>query len=359
MLYKYALWKTRGDSANPMDKGMHGDPGKILVIRRDNIGDLVCTTPFFAALRTRFPDAWIGVLANSYNAPVLAGNPHVNEVFTYTKGKHLAPGQSQWQALWQRLRLILNLRRRRIDDVILPGGGQASARRFARWVAPRRVLVAPSTTVGHEVERSMACLAAYGVTPMNVNADINALPPCAVMADVALANRLAAHLPPALAGRRLIALHLSARKPRQRWPVAHFAELARQLHAASGCGFLLFWSPGTADDALHPGDDAKAAELVALTRDLPLAAVPTHELTELIAGLSLCDEVICSDGGAMHIAAGLGKPIVCLFGNSDAARWRPWHVPHVLLQPESREVADISVAEVVTAYATLTNESRG
>lgn len=331
---------------------MQGDPGKILVIRRDNIGDLVCTTPLFAALRARFPDAWIGVLANSYNAPVLAGNPHVDEVFTYTKGKHLAPGQSQWQALWQRLQLIADLRRRRIDDVILPGGEQASARRFARWIAPRRVLAAPSTA-GHEVERSMACLKAYGVT----NADVNTPPPCTVVADAALVKRLAASLPLALAGRRLIALQLSARKPKQRWPVERFAELARQLHAASGCGFLLFWSPGAADDALHPGDDAKAAELVALTRDLPLAAVPTHELAELIAGLSLCDEVICSDGGAMHIAAGLGKPLVCLFGNSDVTRWRPWAVPHVLLQPASRDVADISVTEVLAAYARLVNLS--
>ena len=30
---------------------------KILVIRRDNIGDLVCTTPLISALRRRFPEA--------------------------------------------------------------------------------------------------------------------------------------------------------------------------------------------------------------------------------------------------------------------------------------------------------------
>ncbi|MGQ0545629.1 MAG: glycosyltransferase family 9 protein, partial [Betaproteobacteria bacterium] len=32
---------------------------KILVVRRDNIGDLVCTTPLFAALRRANPGAWI------------------------------------------------------------------------------------------------------------------------------------------------------------------------------------------------------------------------------------------------------------------------------------------------------------
>ncbi|MBM3273219.1 glycosyltransferase family 9 protein, partial [Candidatus Kaiserbacteria bacterium] len=46
-------------------------PRRILVIRRDNIGDLICTTPLLAALRKQWPHAWIGVLANSYNAPIL------------------------------------------------------------------------------------------------------------------------------------------------------------------------------------------------------------------------------------------------------------------------------------------------
>jgi ADP-heptose:LPS heptosyltransferase len=55
----------------------------------------------------------------------------------------------------------------------------------------------------------------------------------------------------------------------------------------------------------------------------------------------------------MHIAAALGKPIVCLFGNSDAARWHPWAVPHVLLQPESRDVADVSVEDVLIAWRRL------
>ncbi len=334
-----------------MDKvtGTSGCPRRVLVIRRDNIGDLVCTTPLFAALRARFPDAWIGVLANSYNAPVLAGNPDIDEVFAYTKLKHRAAGQGRLAALWQRLALVRALRRRCIDVVILAASGrQASARRFARWIAPRRVIAADDMTGGgHEVERTFQCARDFGIT--------GPPPRCTVTANAAQAAQLAAALPAPLAGRRLVALHISARKPRQRWPVERFAALARQLHAARGCGFLVFWSPGAADDPLHPGDDAKAAALVAQLAGLPVAAVATHHLAELMAGLSLCAEVICSDGGAMHVAAGLGKPILCFFGNSDAARWRPWGVPHVLLQPASRDVADVGVEEALAAYTQLIN----
>ena len=34
-----------------------------------------------------------------------------------------------------------------------------------------------------------------------------------------------------------------------------------------------------------------------------LLPVPTAALPELVAGLSLCDALVCSDGGAMHVAA--------------------------------------------------------
>ena len=54
------------------------EPRRILFIRRDNIGDLVLTTPLIHAVRARFPAAWIGVLGNSYNTPVLAAHPDVD-----------------------------------------------------------------------------------------------------------------------------------------------------------------------------------------------------------------------------------------------------------------------------------------
>jgi len=81
--------------------------------------------------------------------------------------------------------------------------------------------------------------------------------------------------------------------------------------------------------------------------------IPTGTLIELATGLSLVDIVICSDGGAMHIAAGLNKPIVCLFGDSSPDRWHPWFVPYKLLQKPSQNVSDIEVDEVIQALNKL------
>ena len=54
---------------------MQSEPlNSILVIRRDNIGDLVCTLPLISALRRHYPNARIEALVNSYNCDVLDGN---------------------------------------------------------------------------------------------------------------------------------------------------------------------------------------------------------------------------------------------------------------------------------------------
>jgi len=153
--------------------------------------------------------------------------------------------------------------------------------------------------------------------------------------------------------RSAIAVHISARKPSSRWPVQYVVELMRRIHASHKAAFMLFWSPGDSRNPLHPGDDDKARAVIERLPEVPVVGYPTVRLEELIAGLSVCQRVICSDGGAMHIAAALGKPILCFFGNSGAARWRPWGVPHVLLQPPSLNAADITVEEAYSGYERL------
>jgi len=322
---------------------------KILVIRRDNIGDLVCTTPLLRALRVQLPAARIVVLATRYNAAVLAGNPDIDALRSYTKIKHRAAGESALRIYFQRIQTILALRRERFDWVLLPGGAQASSLRFARWTGGSRLLVRGNedVTAGpHEVEQSCHLLSRMGLHYET--------PAPRVVPGSDERARIDALIARALPRRpsRLIGLHISARKPSQRWPAESFAELARRL-AARDTAFLLLWAPGSADNAQHPGDDEKAARVQELAAGVPIVALPTQHLEDLIAALSACDAVICGDGGAMHVAAGLGKSIVCLFGQSTAERWHPWGSDYELLQMPSMEVKDISVDAVARAYAAL------
>ena len=323
----------------------------ILVIRTDNIGDLVCTTPLLARLRQDYPEAWIGVLANSYSAPALIGHPAVDEVIVYHKAKHLEEGSSALGSYVQRLKTVLRLRQRRIDLVLIPAvAGQASARRFARWLGAKDLIANDDTGALHEVEKVFALLRSLPGRRVD-----QPIPPCQVMPDAvrveALCEKLA--LPADSGGRLRVGLHISARKPSQRWPAGRFIEFAHRLATHCPVDFLLFWSPGDENDPRHPGDDRKAAEILQGVSDLSVHAVPTSTLPELIAGLSLCDFMVQSDGGAMHLAAALGKPIVCFFGHSDARRWHPWGVPYELLQPKNEDVATLTATDVFDAFLRL------
>lgn len=325
-------------------------PTRILVIRRDNIGDLICTTPLIRALRQQLPSAWIAVLVNRYNEPVLTGNPDINQIYAYQKAKHRGDEETLLGIYWQRLKMLAELRRQRFDWVLLPGGAQKSALRFARFVAPARILtrIPEDAAAGaHEVEQTCHLLTRMGLhyeAPKErivANQEI-------ISSTVAQVRSHLGWMPS-----RIIGIHISARKPSQRWPAERFVELIRNFPATPGTAFLLLWAPGSASDPKHPGDDEKAADIRSQLTAYPVVPVSTKKLEELIGALALCDNVICADGGAMHIAAALGKAIVCLFGHSSADQWRPWGVPYVLLQKNSHQVADISVAEVLESLENL------
>jgi heptosyltransferase-3 len=332
---------------------------KILVIRRDNIGDLILTTPLIHALRQRFPEAWIGALVNSYNARVLDANPDIDEVFVYTKAKHRGSG-SALSAYWSTLSLIIRLRTLKIDFAILASpAGSSKAQMFARRINARtivgfgdcadpdvRLKAGPAGSL-HEVDEVFRIARLFGIEepPPKTAVFVNER-------EIAQArSQITKALPP---NGRLVGIHISARKPKQRWPAEQFVELLRKLSAQRpDLVFVLLWSPGELDNPTHPGDDAKAKQVLQQLDNIPIVGFPTPTLSGLFAGLAVCEQVICSDGGAMHVAAALGKPILCFFGNSDARRWHPWGVPYQLLQTRSEDVSDVSVSDALEQFARL------
>lgn len=322
---------------------------KILVIRRDNIGDLVCTTPLLQSLRHQLPDSRIEVLVTSYNKAVLEHSDIIDVLHYYTKGKHRHKGDdSRLSLLLERFKMIWELRQTKFDWVLLPGGYSASAARFARLVAGKRTISAANLDqekYAHEVEQSCHLLSEMALKYET--------PAPRVLPDIDLVEAIRRRLGIDDARERLVGLHISARKPSQRWPYEKFVALANWLTREQNVSLLLFWSPGSSDNPLHPGDDEKAQSILSACADLPIIPVPTLGLDELIAAISICDVMVCADGGAMHLAAGLRKPIVCMFGNSSAERWHPWGVPHILLQPPTLDVADITVQQVQNAYTQL------
>lgn len=316
---------------------MSGSP-RILLLRRDNIGDLVCTTPLVAALRAQLPGAWLGALVTTYNAEVLAGNPALDEIFVYEKLKHRSG--SLLSHLRTRLGQMARLRGQKIDYVLVPSPTPQSLK-MARGLKPGEIVAAPSAAPArqHEVERTYEIGRALGVSGKPG--------PLLVVPDPQKKDELRQRL----GGGPFVAIHISARRPTQRWPVERYAALAREL--SKSARVVLLWAPGSRDNPGHPGDDEAAAAVLRETRGAAVVPVETPDLRTLIAALSLADRVACPDGGAMHLAAALGKPVVALFGDSPVARWRPWGVPHEVVRPETRDLADLPLEPVLEAWRKL------
>jgi hypothetical protein len=88
----------------------------ILIIRRDNIGDLVCTTPLLQALKDQLKLDRLDVVTHAYVAPVLKGSSFIDALYIYHKLKH--GHTSFFKVIVERLRLISNLRQHHYDYIL-------------------------------------------------------------------------------------------------------------------------------------------------------------------------------------------------------------------------------------------------
>ncbi len=326
---------------------------KLLIIRNDNIGDLVCTTPLLEVLRAAYPEATIDLLGNGYNIEILRHDPRVSRLWSYNKAGHTKDIRKKIDAWIGKIVLLWRLRREEYDVVIL-----------ATAVFNKR-----TTTLA----RSIHPKAIYGAAPQEP--DLKHLPSSyhAVKIDPSLSHVLqvltyaralgierpfpkAMHLylspeekKEALQERALvlkirensiIGIQLSARRPRQRWSLEQWKEL---ITALLPYGHIrLFWSPGATKFLPHPGDDMLAEHLQNSFPKGILFAQPTLDLRSLMVSVSSCDLFVGADGGAMHLAAALNIPTVTLFGDVNPVIWAPYSEQGALLKSASEDLSDLA-----------------
>jgi heptosyltransferase-3 len=318
-----------------------------LVIRNDNIGDVLCCTPAIRALRKAFPKAYIAALVVRYSQDAILGNPDLDEVFVYEKAKH-RPDRSRLVSLYKQFQVELKMRKMRFDLAI----GMRSAFSWSEaWLvyftgAPFRLgykpgneknrsfsffynfRVSPPVNERHEVEKALDLVAAIGVLPADKNLRVSIPERERLQVAVFIEKN---NLDPA----RLVGFHLGSRVPANRWSPGNFASLARRLIVENKQSVVLTWGPG--DEALAHEVMARGGEGVYL--------YPTPNFKSLGALQERCRVFVSSDGGPMHFSVAVGTATVGLFGKTDPRLWRPWGDGHVALR-RGREAELISVDEV-------------
>ncbi len=307
----------------------------ILIIRRDNIGDLLCTTPLMVGIKEQLKVDRLDVVTNTYVAPVLKGNDFIDTLYVYHKLKH--GHTSFFKVIYERLKLIFHLRQHHYDYILAFDARTLNLTRFLRKTKVLTPMI--DWTNKTEVERAWELGQRMGLKglPGPLTLPLHLYDPSSNKNNI-----------------QTLGIYISARRIKQQYSITKWATLIRKLHEINPkLTFHIFWSPGNLQNHMHPGDDEKADTLKNTLKNLPIQFISTPTLESLIEALQRCGSMIMSDGGAMHMAAALNCPIIALFGDSNAKRWRPWGVPYTIMQSKSKHVKDIEPSKIIEAWLHL------
>lgn len=338
-------------------------PGRILVVRQHNqMGDMLCATPVFRALRETYPDARIGLVTAPVNGDVVRNNPHLDRIFTFD--------QKMWRNPVRLSGFLREIRDFQPDLAFVLASVSFSMTSAAIALASAAPLVvgADSEPFGfdfsrrvfslvmpasprldrHAIPHSLAPLQAVGITtrdlsPVMVPSDREKAAAEAILAGLSLAPGY-------------WALHPGAGKRQNIWPTGNFARLARRA-VEQGHRVLV----------LHgPADREVLADLEDMLGDESgrrILSAPSCSIGVGAALLARADRFLCNDTGVMHLAGAVGVPTVALFGPTDPGLWKP---PGELVQairsprqvPDSRGgefgwMENITPEEVWAAWSAL------
>ncbi len=320
-----------------------GAPASILVLRIDErVGNVLLTSPLFAALRAAFPAARIDALVAASKVALL------DDV--------VAPIPFQKRDAFKRpvrfVRQMFELRRRAYDVVIdashwhhfsatsaallaWTGGGlrithdRGDAARFATHA------IAAPPELESEIATKLRLLA-----PLEPPARLEsgAAPPMSTPlgrsgpARAKMDAWLESH-----GSGPFVGLAPGARKPDHRVDPDVFARLGLRARA-SGATPLILWGPG---------EEALAARVAEGCDGL---VAPDTNLDELAALMRRCAAVVTNDTGPMHLSVACGAPTLALFLRADPRRWGHAAPPHFVLACDALD-ADTIVERAGAALA--------
>jgi lipopolysaccharide heptosyltransferase II len=303
----------------------------ILLIRLRLIGDVVFTTPVIRALKRRFPDARLSYLVEREAAPVVAGNPHLDEVI-------VVPRTRGARRVLDDLHLGLALRRRRFDIVIDMHGGPRSGLLTLATGAPQRIgyqVTGRSWIYTRAVERARELRPRHSVINQwdlldavdgwNGEAPDPARDAVAMAPDAAAERRVNQRLAAAGVETRheLIVIHVSAGNPFRRWPEPAFTDLVTTLAAASERRRLIL-SSGPSDREAAARIASAARRALGRERSARVVDFGDFDLAELRALVTRSRLFVGGDSGPLHVAATTATAIVGIYGPTLPARSAPW-----------------------------------
>ncbi len=288
---------------------------KILIRATNWVGDAIMALPALRAIRGRFPDAKISILARPYVADIYRGQNICDELISCDpKGAHAG--------ISGRERLAQELRKQKFDVALLLQNAFDAA-----WITWRAGI---SERIGYARDgRGLLLTKKIPVPkPREIPAHeqfyylelvrragwIDSLPDESfVKLDVSHEHRRQAEETLSSAGVRQnvarIAIGSGASYGSAKcWPPNRFADFVNRFRLHADPDVILF---GTASE------QKVSEEIAAGINGSSISLVGKTAIAALPALLSRCHLFVGNDSGAMHVAAAVGLPVVAIFGPTD------------------------------------------
>lgn len=303
-------------SVGPHSGGLLGripPPSKVVLIRASRIGDFVCATPAFRALRHALPRAEITLVGLPFVEELVARSPHLDRFVRFPGFPGMA---EQFFDPEVAVEFFAGMQAECFDLAVQMHGSGANSNPFAllcgaRATAgfvrpgdpPGRLDAALPYPAGHEVDRLLALSDFLGAPRVGDQTEFPVWREDQTTADDLLTGMEGP----------LIGVHAGARDAIKRWQPERFARVATELHRQRGGTIVAI------------GSDE---ERVALREMIP-AGVPCLDLTGrtslgvLGAVIGRLSVLVTNDSGPAHVAYALGTPTITIFGGTSPAEWGP------------------------------------
>lgn len=290
-------------------------PRNVAVLRASRIGDFLCATPAFRALRAALPGARLTLITLPMLRDIAGRLPYFDRVIDFPGYPGIA---EQLFEARRTAKFFQRMQAERFDLAIQMQGSGVNANPFtllldARYTAgfirpgdlPGKLDAAlPLPASGHEIRRVLALTTFLGASSCGERTDFPVRPE-----DLATAGALLAGFPPPYIG-----LHPGARDRTRRWPPERFAAAGAALRRRYGGTLVLL------------GDGWERAATDSVARSLAGSCLDLTDRTALPvlgAVLSRLALLVTNDSGPAHIAYALSTPSITIFGGADPAAYGP------------------------------------
>jgi heptosyltransferase-3 len=311
---------------------------KIIILKRDKLGDLLLTTPMLQILKQLFPKSKIAVIAPQSSAWILNDAPFVDKLYSYPKPKSFS--LKSITSLFKQLYIFLEIRSEDYD-IAIAAGGNYSHRAVKRllWIkakrtisfVPKKILIKGITDPvkelnqiekgNHESARMIKLLGPIINSKTKLcQPNVYFTPPLDWLEKAK--DFLASHQ---LQNNEYIVFGLGARREKKQASNEQILETVNYVHKKYQMKTILVWTPGSKNNRDYPGDDELAYKIL---EKAPKEIIPLRAPLDLTIGVIwLARKSIFPDSGLMHFAAASPGGVIGLFAETNVSphpsQWGP------------------------------------